>query len=57
MFTSLVASLVLTKLDYANALLSGISVGLKDPLQLVLNAAARVIHGLGRQNHITQVSC
>ena len=53
-FSSLVALLVLTRLDYCNAILSGISSNLKGRLQSVLNAAAIMIKGLGRRDHITQ---
>ena len=42
-FQSLIASLVLTRLDYGNATLAGISAGLITRLQSVLNAAARMI--------------
>ena len=53
-FQSLVASLVLTRLDYGNATLAGISVKLINRLQSVLNAAARTIVGLHRRDHISQ---
>jgi hypothetical protein len=54
-FQSLVASLVLTRLDYGNATLAGISVKLINRLQSVLNAAARTIVGVHRQDHINQI--
>ena len=53
-FQSLVASLVLTRLDYGNATLAGISLKLINRLQSVLNAAARTIVGLRRRDHISQ---
>ena len=53
-FQSLIASLVLTRLDYGNATLAGISVRLTARLQSVLNAAARMIFGLRRRDHISQ---
>ena len=53
-FQSLIASLVLTRLDYGNATLVGISAGLITRLQSVLNAAARMIVGLRRRDHISQ---
>jgi hypothetical protein len=53
-FRSLVASLVLTRLDYGNATLAGISTGLVNRLQSVLNAAARSVVGLCRRDHISQ---
>ena len=48
-FQSLIASLVLTRLDYGNATLAGISAGLTTRLQSVLNAAASMIFGLRRR--------
>ena len=53
-FQSLIASLVLTRLNYGNATLAGISAGLTTRLQSVLNAAARMIVGLRRRDHISQ---
>src|SRR5208282_2257445 len=53
-FQSLIASLVLTRLDYGNATLAGISAGLTTRLQSVLNATARMIVGLRRRDHISQ---
>src|SRR5208282_3796554 len=53
-FQSLIASLVLTRLDYGNATLAGISAGLTTRLQSVLDAAARMIVGLRRRDHISQ---
>lgn len=53
-FKSLVASLVLTRLDFGDAKLAGISVKLINRLQSVLNAAARTIVGLHRRDHISQ---
>jgi hypothetical protein len=46
-------SLVLTKLDYGNAVLSGLPAHLIRRLQSVMNAAARSIAGLRRSEHIT----
>jgi hypothetical protein len=53
-FQSLIAALVLTRLDYGNATLAGISARLINRLQSVLNAAARTIVGLHRRDHISQ---
>ena len=44
----------MTRLDYGNTLLTGISTDLNGRLQSVLNSAARMIHGLGRRDHIIQ---
>ena len=53
-FQSLVASLVLTRLDYGNATLAGIPARETNRLQSVLNAAARTVVGLRHRDHISQ---
>jgi hypothetical protein len=45
--------LVLTRLDYANSTLAGLPVNLVWRLQSVLSAAARLIYGLRRCDHVT----
>lgn len=52
-FVSLVVSLVLSRLDYGNAVLAGISDQLMARMQSVLNAAARLINAARRSDHIT----
>jgi hypothetical protein len=52
-YQTLIVSLVLTKLDYGNAVLSGLPAHLIRRLQSVMNAAARSIAGLRRSEHIT----
>ena len=52
-FQSLVVTLVLTRLDYGNAVLVGLPTYLVRRLQSVLNAAARVIFHLRSADHIT----
>jgi hypothetical protein len=52
-FQSLVASLVLTKLDYSNATLAGVPAHQIHRLQAVMNAAARLIFHASRHDHIT----
>ena len=52
-FVSLVASLVLSRLDYGNATLAGITDRLTDRLRSVLNAAARLIYASRRTEHVT----
>ena len=52
-FVSLVVSLVLSRLDYGNAALAGITDRLMDRLRSVLNAAARLIHAARRTEHVT----
>jgi hypothetical protein len=53
LYQTLIVSLVLTKLDYGNAVLSGLPAHLIRRLQSVMNAAARSIAGLRRSEHIT----
>jgi len=52
-FKTLVASLVLTRLEYDNSVLIGLLVYLVRRLQSVLNAAARLTYHLRRSDHIT----
>jgi hypothetical protein len=52
-YQTLIVSLMLTKLDYGNAVLSGLPAHLIRRLQSVMNAAARSIAGLRRSEHIT----
>jgi len=51
-YQALVVALVLSRLDYGNAVLVGLPVYLYSRLQSVLNAAARSIAGLPRSDHI-----
>ena len=50
----LVQCFILTRLDYCNSLLFGISEDSLDRLQRVQNAAARLIYGLRKNDHITE---
>jgi len=52
-YHTLVVALVLSRLDYGNAVLVGLPAYLYNRLQSVLNAAARSIAGLRRSDHIT----
>jgi len=54
-FQSLVVSLVLTKLDYGNATLTGLPAYQYRRLQSVLNAAARQIYRRRRFDHVTSL--
>jgi len=54
-FQSLVFALVLSRLDYGNSVLVGLPIHLIRCLQLVQNAAARLICRLRRFNHVTDV--
>ncbi len=50
---TLVVALVLSRIDYANSVLTGLPGYLIKRLQSVLNAAARLIYGLRRYDHIS----
>ena len=50
---SLVVSLVLSRLDYGNATLAGITDRLMDRLRSVLKASARLIYASRRTEHVT----
>ena len=52
---SLVHAFVLSRLDYANALLFGLTNQLLDQLQRLQNLAARLIAQISRREHITPV--
>ena len=50
---ALVVALVVTRLDYGNAVLTGLPVYLSRRLQSALNAAARLIFGLRRSDRVS----
>ena len=52
----LVSALVLSRLDYCNAVLSGLPCTTLDSLRRFLNAAVRLIAGLGTRDHVTEVT-
>jgi hypothetical protein len=52
---TLVTAFISSRLDYCNALLYGVAACYTDRLQAVMNAAARLITGVGRYAHITPV--
>ena len=52
-YQTLIVALVLSRLDYGNSTLTGLTVCQLNRLQSVLNAAARSITGLRRSDHIT----
>jgi len=52
-FHSLVVSLVMPRLNYCNATLTGLPASQLSQLQSVLNAAARLIHRSSRYEHVT----
>ncbi|XP_053538743.1 uncharacterized protein LOC128633591 [Ictalurus punctatus] len=49
----LVQALVISKLDYCNALLSGLPASSIRPLQMIQNAAARLIFNQPKRTHVT----
>jgi len=49
--------MVLTRLDYGSATLSGLPNVLLDRLQSVLHAAARLIYSARKYDHVTQLLC
>ncbi len=49
----LVQALVLSRLDYCNALLAGLSANSIKPLQLIQNTAARLIFNEPKRTHVT----
>ena len=51
--TSLVSALVLSKLDYCNAILAGLPKTTIAPLQRAQNAAARLVARLGPRDHVS----
>jgi len=53
MFQSLIVALVLSRLDYCNSVLYGLPASIIHRLQSVQNAAARLIFGIRRSEHIT----
>jgi len=52
---TLVQAFISCRLDYCNSLLYGISDGLLQRIQSVQNAAARLVTGTRRSDHITPV--
>ena len=51
----LVTAFVSSRLDYCNAILYGVAACNTQRLQIVMNAAARLVTGTGRHEHITPV--
>ncbi|XP_064190187.1 uncharacterized protein LOC135254133 [Anguilla rostrata] len=49
----LVQAMVLSRLDYCNSLLAGLPASAIRPLQLIQNAAARLVFNLPRHSHVT----
>jgi len=52
---TLTHAFISSRLDYCNVLYCGIAEGLMSRLQLVQNAAARLVTGIRRHEHITPV--
>ena len=51
--TQLVLALVMSRLDYCNAVLVGVPQSTLEPLQRIQNAAARLVHQLDVRVHVT----
>jgi len=49
----MIVALVLSRLDYGNATLTGLPSNLLNRLQSVLNAAARSVSGQRQSDHVT----
>src|SRR6218665_2380004 len=49
----LVSALIISRLDYCNAILANLQASTLAPLQRVLNAAARLVMNLGPRDHVT----
>ena len=49
----LVSTLILSRLDYCNAVLAGLPASTLAPLQRVLNVAARLVFELGPRDHVS----
>ncbi|XP_064174041.1 uncharacterized protein LOC135245123 [Anguilla rostrata] len=49
----LVQAMILSRLDYCNSLLAGLPASATRPLQLIQNAAARLVYNLPRDSHVT----
>ena len=52
---TLATAFVANQVDYCNAVLYGTSAAVTRRLQMVLNAAARLVVGIGKYEHITPV--
>ena len=50
----LISALVVSRLDYSNAMLSGLPSTTLDPLRRVLNAVICLVAGLGPRDHVTE---
>ncbi len=56
-FEKVIHAFILSRLDYCNSLYFGISQTALSRLQLVQNAAARLLSGVKKREHITPILC
>ena len=49
----LVLALIMSRMDYCNSVLAGLPTSTLQPLRSVQNAAARLVFGLSRPDHVT----
>ena len=52
---TLVQALVISRLEYSNSLLAGLSASVTKPLQCTQNAAARLVYNLHKLSHVTRL--
>ena len=54
---ALATACLASRIDYCNGVLYGVAKGEVQRLQMVLNAAARLVVGTGKFSHVTSILC